>query len=251
MRRTRQAKIVATLGPATSDAARIRALFEAGVDIFRLNMSHGGQADHRHRHDTLRALEREAGRPIAILADLQGPKLRIGEFAERKVALEQGQTFRLDLDPAPGDARRVRLPHPEIFKALKPGNRVLLNDGKVVLEIVACAADRAEATVIAGDELTDNKGLNLPGVLLPIPALTDKDRADLSFAIQLGVDWIALSFVQRPADVAEARRLVDGRAGIMAKLEKPSAIESLEEIVEQSDALMVARGDLGVEMNPE
>ena len=251
MRRQRQAKIVATLGPATSSPETIRALFEAGADVFRLNMSHGGQADHRARYEVLRGLERDFGRPIAVLADLQGPKLRIGTFADGPIHLERGQAFRLDLDPTRGDTRRVSLPHPEIFKALSVGNRVLLNDGRVVLEVTACGPDHAETRVIAGDELSDHKGLNLPGVLLPIPALTDKDRTDLTFALDLGADWIALSFVQRAADIAEARRLVAGRAGVMAKLEKPSAIESLDEIVEQSDAVMVARGDLGVELPPE
>ena len=251
MRRQRQAKIVATLGPATSSPEAIRALFEAGADVFRLNMSHGSQADHRARYDVLRGLEADFGRPIAVLADLQGPKLRVGTFADGEIDLERGQAFRLDLDPTPGDAGRVNLPHPEIFAAIEPGTRVLLNDGRVVLEVRSCGKDHAVTEVIAGDGLSNHKGLNLPGVLLPIPALTDKDRKDLTFALELGADWIALSFVQRPEDIAEARSLVRGRAGIMAKLEKPSAIASLEPIVELSDAIMVARGDLGVELPPE
>jgi pyruvate kinase len=251
MRRQRQAKIVATLGPATSTPEAIRALFEAGADVFRLNMSHGSQADHRARYDVLRGLEKDFGRPIAVLADLQGPKLRVGTFRDGAIALERGQDLRLDLDETPGDETRVNLPHPEIFAAISPGTRVLLNDGRVVLEVVSCDADHAVTTVIAGDELSNHKGLNLPGVLLPIPALTEKDRKDLTFALELGADWIALSFVQRPEDIAEARSLVRGRAGIMAKLEKPSAITSLEPIVELSDAVMVARGDLGVELPPE
>ena len=251
MRRQRQAKIVATLGPGTSSPEAIRALFEAGADVFRLNMSHGSQADHRARYDVLRGLEADFGRPIAVLADLQGPKLRIGTFRDGAVALERGQSLRLDLDETPGDAHRVNLPHPEIFAAIAPGTRVLLNDGRVVLEVKSCDASHAVTEVIAGDELSNHKGLNLPGVLLPIPALTEKDRMDLTFALELGADWIALSFVQRPEDIAEARSLVRGRAGVMAKLEKPSAIASLESIVELSDAVMVARGDLGVELPPE
>ena len=251
MRRQRQAKIVATLGPGTSSPEAIRALFEAGADVFRLNMSHGSQADHRARYDVLRGLEADFGRPIAVLADLQGPKLRIGTFRDGAIALERGQSLRLDLDETPGDAERVNLPHPEIFAAIVPGTRVLLNDGRVVLEVKSCDAGHAVTEVIAGDELSNHKGLNLPGVLLPIPALTEKDRKDLTFALELGADWIALSFVQRPEDIAEARSLVRGRAGVMAKLEKPSAIASLESIVELSDAVMVARGDLGVELPPE
>ena len=251
MRRQRQAKIVATLGPATSSRDTITALFQAGADVFRLNMSHGSQEDHRKNYGILRELESRFGRPIGVLADLQGPKLRIGNFTGDAIELERGQAFRLDLDEAPGDTSRVGMPHPEIFAVIKAGHRILLDDGRVVLEVTRSGEDFAETTVIAGDGLSNNKGLNLPGVALPIAALTDKDRADLEFALELGADWIALSFVQRPEDIIEAHELVDGRAAVMAKLEKPSAIVELDEIVALSDGIMVARGDLGVECAPE
>lgn len=251
MRRQRQAKIVATLGPATSSRDTITALFQAGADVFRLNMSHGSQEDHRKNYDILRELETRFGRPIGVLADLQGPKLRIGSFANDAIELERGQAFRLDLDEAPGDTLRVGMPHPEIFAVIEAGHRILLDDGRVVLEVTRSGEDFAETTVIAGDGLSNNKGLNLPGVALPIAALTDKDRADLDFALELGADWIALSFVQRPEDIIEAHELIDGRAAVMAKLEKPSAIVELDEIVALSDGIMVARGDLGVELKPE
>ena len=251
MRRTRNAKIVATLGPASSDPAVIRRLFLAGVDVFRLNFSHGSPADHGARLQALRELERETGRPIGILADLQGPKLRVGTFADGPVTLAQGQAFRLDLDPAPGSAQRVCLPHPEIFAALVPGAELLLDDGKLRVVVERCGADFAETRVAAGGRLSERKGVNVPGVVLPIAALTDKDRRDLALALELGADWIALSFVQRPQDVIEARALIGERAAIVVKLEKPSAVECLDEIVALADAVMVARGDLGVELPAE
>ena len=251
MRRERQAKILATLGPATSSVADIDALFRAGVDVFRLNMSHGDRAGHRAAHDILRRLETDSGRPIGIVADLQGPKLRIGTFAGGGAALIDGQAFRLDLDGAPGDSNRVGVPHREVFTAVGAGARILLDDGRVALRVQESGADFASTTVEAGGVLSDHKGLNLPGVRLPIAALTDKDRTDLAFALDMGVEWVALSFVQGPEDVAEAQRLVDGRAAVMAKLEKPSAIDRLDEIIGLADAIMVARGDLGVELKPE
>ena len=251
MRRTRNAKIVATLGPASSDPAIVRQLFMAGVDVFRLNFSHGSHADHSERFKTLRALEQETGRPIGILADLQGPKLRVGTFVDGPVMLAQGQSFRLDLDKAPGTAQRVCLPHPEIFAALVPGAELLLDDGKLRLVVQRCGADFAETQVAVGGKLSERKGVNVPGVVLPITALTDKDRRDLALALELGADWIALSFVQRPEDVTEARTLIGDRAAIVVKLEKPSAVERLEEIVALTDAVMVARGDLGVELPAE
>lgn len=251
MRRNRNAKIVATLGPASSDPDTIRRLFAAGVDVFRLNFSHGDAAAHRARFAILRELEREADRPIGILADLQGPKLRVGTFAAGSVMLAESQPFRLDLDAAPGDARRVGLPHPEIFAALAPGAGLLLDDGRLRLIVERCGADFADTRVVAGGKLSDRKGVNVPGVLLPISALTAKDRRDLDLALDLGADWIALSFVQRPEDVAEARTLIGKRAAIVAKLEKPSAVEQLEAIAECADAVMVARGDLGVELPAE
>ena len=250
-RRTRNAKIVATLGPASSDSETIRALFLAGVDMFRLNFSHGTADDHRARVAILRNLERETGRPIGILADLQGPKLRVGRFSEGPVTLSAGQPFRLDLDRALGDAQRVGMPHPEIFAALKVGAQLLLDDGRLRLVVERCGADFADTRVAVGGKLSANKGVNVPDVVLPLTALTEKDHRDLEVALELGVDWIALSFVQRPEDVLEARAIIQERAGILSKLEKPAAIDRLEGIVAVSDAIMVARGDLGVEMPAE
>ena len=250
-RRQRRAKIVATLGPASSDAATLAALFEAGADVFRLNFSHGSADDHRRRVATLRALEHASGRPIGILADLQGPKLRVATFAAGAVQLQTGQEFRLDLDTGPGDAARVGLPHPEIFAALVPGAELLLDDGKLRLQVLRCDAASADTRVLVGGRLSDRKGVNVPGVVLPISALTPKDRRDLDTALELGADWIALSFVQRAEDIAEARSLIGQRAGIVAKLEKPAAIAQLEAVVEAADAVMVARGDLGVELPAE
>ena len=251
MRRQRRARIVATVGPASAGPEVLRELFLAGADVFRLNFSHGSHADHAARLAVLRELEAETGRPIGILADLQGPKLRVGRFADGPVTLQQGQAFRLDLDPAPGDAQRVNLPHPEIFAALEPGAELLLDDGKLRLRVECCDAASADTRVLVGGRLSERKGVNVPGVLLPISALTAKDRADLDAALALGVDWVALSFVQRPEDLAEARALIGGRAGLIAKLEKPSAIERLDEVIAASDAVMVARGDLGVELPAE
>jgi pyruvate kinase len=251
LRRRRHARIVATLGPASASKEAIRALFDAGVDVFRLNFSHGSHEQHRERLMQIREVEREAGRPIGVLADLQGPKLRVGTFADGPVMLKAGAPFRLDLVDSPGDAARARLPHPEIFAALKPGANLLLDDGKLRLAVKRCGADFAETEVVVGGALSERKGVNVPDVVLPLSALTAKDRRDLDFALELGVDWIALSFVQRPADLDEARTLVRGRAGLMTKLEKPSAVEALEAIVDKSDAVMIARGDLGVELPAE
>lgn len=251
IRRTRHAKIVATLGPASSSEAMIRALFMAGADVFRLNFSHGTHEQHRERLDLIRKVEREVGRPIGVLADMQGPKLRVGTFANGPVTLKPGSTFRLDLDSAPGDATRASLPHPEIFAALKPGANLLLDDGKLRLQVKRCGKDFAETEVVFGGPLSERKGVNVPDVVLPLSALTAKDRRDLEFALELGVEWLALSFVQRPEDLDEARELARGRAGIMTKLEKPSAVDALDEIVAKSDAVMVARGDLGVELPAE
>ena len=251
MRRQRSAKIVATLGPASATPDKIAALFEAGVDVFRLNFSHGEQAEHRARLDAIRALEKKVGRPIGVMADLQGPKLRVGTFAGGKVKLVPGAGFRLDLDKAPGSASRANLPHPEIFAAIAPGTELLLDDGNIRLKVEKSGKDFAETKVLAGGELSDRKGVNVPNAMLAVSALTPKDRSDLDFALKIGVDWVALSFVQRPEDVAEARKLIAGRAGILVKLEKPAAIGKLDEIIELSEAVMVARGDLGVEMPPE
>lgn len=251
MRRNRCAKIVATLGPATSAKDRIRELADAGADVFRFNFSHGSHDDHATRFAAVREVERERERPIGTLIDLQGPKLRVGTFASGRVGLRRGEAFRLDLDPSPGDERRVCLPHPEILTVLEPGQEVLLDDGRIRLRVERCGPDFAETTVVTGGGLSDRKGVNVPNAILPIAAMTEKDRRDLSFGLELGFDWVALSFVQRPEDIAEARRLVAGRAAVLSKVEKPSAIERLDEIIELSDAVMVARGDLGVELPPE
>ncbi|SCV00404.1 Pyruvate kinase [Cupriavidus necator] len=251
MRRQRKAKIVATLGPASTDIAVIRELFEAGADVFRLNFSHGTHEDHRARYDAVRKIEAETGRPIAILADLQGPKLRIGTFAAGKVAVRAGDVFVLDSDPTPGDGTRVYLPHPELFAAAQPGQSLLIDDGKVRLSIEAVTTGTITTRVVNNGTLSDRKGVNVPDAVIPIPALTEKDRKDLDFALSLGADWIGLSFVQRPSDIVEAREIVGTRAGILSKIEKPAALQQLEEIVRVSDSVMVARGDLGVELPPE
>ncbi|MBZ0127809.1 MAG: pyruvate kinase [Rhodobacteraceae bacterium] len=248
MRRMRNVKIVATLGPASDSKGMIRTLFEAGADVFRLNMSHGSHDDMRRRHAWIREIERETGRPICILADLQGPKLRCGTFADGPVELVENATFRFDLDAAPGDGRRVTLPHPEIFQALKPGDTLLVNDGKIRLSVTACGDDFADCRIEVGGEISDRKGINVPDTILPLAALSDKDRDDLEFACSIGVDWLALSFVQRPEDVDEARALADGRAAILSKIEKPAAVRAFEAILKASDGIMVARGDLGVEL---
>ena len=251
MKRERSARILATLGPASSSRERIRALAEAGADVFRLNFSHGSHEDHAERLRTIREVEQEIGRPIGVLMDLQGPKLRVGRFAEGKVTLAAGAPFRLDLDPAAGDVNRANLPHPEIFAALEAGTELLLDDGKLRLRVDAFGADFAETTVLVGGVLSDRKGVNVPGVVLPISPLTAKDHADLAFGLSLGVDWVALSFVQRAEDLREAREIIGDRAWIMAKLEKPAAIDQLEPIVALADGIMVARGDLGVELPPQ
>ena len=250
-RRQRSAKIVATLGPASAGYERIRALFDAGVDVFRLNFSHGTHDQHRARFAEIRRVEAETGRPIGIVADLQGPKLRLGNFENGSVELLPGGRFRLDLDATPGDAGRAPLPHPEVFEALASGTELLIDDGKVRLRVADCGADFADTEVLVGGAVSNHKGVNVPQAVLPISAVTEKDRADLSFALEQGADWVALSFVQRPDDVAEGRKLVGSAAGLMVKLEKPTAIGRLGEIIDLADALMVARGDLGVEMPPE
>src|SRR6267143_1993144 len=251
LRRRRSAKIVATVGPASAGLERIRALFEAGVDVFRLNFSHGSHDEHRARFAEIRQVEADTGRPIGILADLQGPKLRLGNFAGGRVEIAAGAHFRLDLDKHPGDQNRAPLPHPEVFEALHTGTDLLLDDGKLRLRVTGCGADFADTEILVGGTLSDHKGVNVPGVVLPISAVTEKDRADLSFALEQVADWIALSFVQRPEDVAEGRKLIGNAAGLLVKLEKPAAIQRLAEIIDFADALMVARGDLGVEMPPE
>lgn len=248
MRRKRSLKIVATLGPASSTYETIEALFKAGADVFRLNMSHGAHEEIRERHQIIRDIERDLGRPIGILADLQGPKLRCGVFQNGPVMLEKGASFRFDLDEAEGDVTRVQLPHTEIFEALEKDATLLVNDGKIKLRVKECGKGFADCIVEVGGEISNRKGVNVPDVVLPLAALSKKDLADLEFVCNLGVDWLALSFVQRPEDMTEARELVAGRCAILAKIEKPAAVECFEDILAVSDGIMVARGDLGVEL---
>ena len=248
MRRLRNVKIVATLGPASDSYEMIEALHKAGADVFRLNMSHGSHEEIRKKHRIIREVEENLNSTIGILADLQGPKLRVGVFSGDSETLVIGAEFRLDLDEAEGDASRVCLPHPEIFAALKPGASLLVNDGKIRLKVIECGKDYANCEVVIGGVISNRKGVNVPDVVLPLAALSDKDRADLEFVCELGVDWLALSFVQRPEDVTEARVLAKGRAALLSKIEKPSAVERFEDILEVSDGIMVARGDLGVEL---
>ncbi|MFB9952494.1 pyruvate kinase [Rhizobium puerariae] len=249
MRRYRKVKILATLGPASSEEGMIEKLHEAGADLFRINMSHASHDLMRTLISRIRAVEARSGRPIGILCDLQGPKLRVGKFAAGKVTLTPGQTFTLDNRDEPGDETRVFLPHPEILEAVKPGHRLLIDDGKLALKAEKADGKSIVCTVIAGTSISDRKGVSLPDTLLGVGALTDKDRIDLDAALATGeVDWVALSFVQRPDDLAEVRKIARGRVGVMSKIEKPQALERIDEIIELSDALMVARGDLGVEM---
>ncbi len=251
MRRQRNAKVVATLGPASSTPEVISNLFHAGVDVFRLNFSHGTHAEHRKRMRAIRAVEKQVGRPIGVLIDLQGPKLRIGTFADGPIELEPGAEFRLDLGPAPGNVKRVSLPHPEIFAVMTPGLELLLDDGKLRLVVEHCGLGHALTRVAVGGKLSERKGVNIPDAIIPLSPLTAKDWRDLEFGLKLGADWVGLSFVQRPEDIDEARTMIDGRAAIVAKLEKPLAIKALDAIVDKADGIMVARGDLGVEMRPE
>ena len=249
--RSRKVKILATLGPASSDPAMIRQLMLAGADAFRINMSHGDQQQKAKLVQGIRALEKEFGRPTTILFDLQGPKLRVGQFRGGKAVLEAGASFLFDQHDKPGDAGRVQLPHPELFDAVRPGTNILIDDGKIRLNVIEVSDGEIVCEVKVGGTVSDNKGVNVPDVLVPIPALTDKDRDDLKFALEQRADWIALSFVQRPEDVAEARTLIGDRAALLAKIEKPAAVDRLNDIVALADAVMVARGDLGVELPPE
>lgn len=240
-------RILATIGPSSADEKTIGDLLDAGADAFRFNFSHGTHEEHRQRYDIVRRLSEQKGLFTTIIADLQGPKLRVGEFAKGKILLKEGQTFVLDMKNEAGDETRVTLPHKEIFAAIKVGDELLLNDGNIVLEVQSCTADTAVTKVKVGGELSSHKGVNLPNIKLPISAITEKDRKDLEFALDMGVDWISLSFVQSADDVRAARELIGDRALIISKLEKPSAIAELEDIIKLSDGIMVARGDLGVE----
>ena len=251
MRRSRQTKIVGTLGPASSSKAMIRTLFETGVDTFRLNFSHGTHADHKERLKFIREIEKEFNHPIGVIADMQGPKLRVGKFKNGKIDLEKGMSLRFDLNETEGDEKRVNLPHPEIIEALNPGDHILLDDGKVRVRVTDKGEDFLQVEIETGAKLSNNKGFNVPGVVLPIAALTEKDRIDLEAALDMGVDWIAQSFVQKPEDVQLAQDLIKGRAKLMIKLEKPSALDYLDEMIDLADGVMLARGDLGVEIPPE
>jgi pyruvate kinase len=251
VRRTRRVKIVATLGPASSTPERIENLFLAGADVFRINMSHASHDMLIRYHETIRGIETGQKRPIGVLVDLQGPKLRIGEVEGGQRQLPADRIFILDDDPAPGNDTRVHLPHREIFESVQPGHVILLNDGRVRLRVLEVTSSRIVAKIVYGGPVSSRKGLNLPDTVIGMPALTPKDRADLELAASVGADWIALSFVQRPDDVAEARKLIRNRAGVMAKIEKPSALAHLEQILELSDGIMIARGDLGVELPVE
>lgn len=247
----RSTKIIATLGPASNSKEKILALHRAGVNVFRLNFSHGSHDDHHRTLRLVREVESEQGRPIGILMDLQGPKLRIGRFAQGPVTLARGELFRFDLDPADGDGHRVSLPHPEIFAVVKPGHQLLIDDGKMRFSVVSASPTEIVAEALTAGTLSDRKGVNVPSSSLGLSALSVKDRADLAFGLELGVDWVALSFVQRAADLHEARALIGDRALLMAKIEKPSALDEIDAIVAAADGIMVARGDLGVELPPE
>jgi len=251
MIRARRARIVATLGPASRTPEMVLELARAGADVFRLNFSHGSHEDHAEALRAIRAAEIAIDRPIGVLADLQGPKFRLGVFKDGPVEIKPGDRLRLDLDPTPGDATRVCLPHPELFGAMSPGALLLLDDGKVRLKVLQAGADHAEVEVVQGLRLSDHKGVALPGSVISLSPLTPKDREDLAYALRMGVDWVALSFVQRAADMAELRRLVGGKAAVLAKIEKPAALTDLGAILDQCDGVMVARGDLGVELEPE
>lgn len=240
-------KIIATLGPSTSSEKQISGLMKAGASIFRLNFSHGSYEDHLERIRIIRSLAKKNKTHCTILADMQGPKLRVGHFDKGQIILKQGQIFTLDTDKTPGNEKRVQLPHPEIFKVLKAKMNLLLNDGKIVLNVQKVTSKQIVTKVVVGGELSDHKGVNVPDVILPISALTEKDRKDLKFALNADVDWICLSFVQKADDIRIARRLIGSKAMILAKIEKPAAVQNIAEIVTEADAIMVARGDLGVE----
>jgi pyruvate kinase len=251
MRRYRHAKIVATVGPASASPEMLRTLFLAGVDTFRLNFSHGTHEDHAQVHAAIRALEQEVGRPIGILLDLQGPKIRVGTIRDGRMTVKAGEALRFVLAGAEGDRMSIPLPHPEIFAAVSPGDHLLIDDGRVRVRVTGPGSDTIDAEVVVGGVISNRKGVNLPGTALDLSPLTAKDRADLAFGLELGVEWIALSFVQKPGDLIEARALVGDRAGLVAKIEKPSALDHIDDIIRLSDAVMVARGDLGVEIPHE
>ena len=251
MKRARRARIVATLGPASRAPGMVKALAQAGVDVFRLNFSHGTHEDHAAALKAVRGAELALKRPLGVLADLQGPKLRLGKFKDVEIDIKPGHQMRFDLDPTPGDAARVQMPHPEIFKALRTGMLLLLDDGRVRLRVGKRSDEWCDVTVESGSKLSDRKGVAVPEAIIPVSALTAKDREDLNFALRIGVDWVALSFVQKAEDMAELKQIVKGRAACLAKIEKPQALDALDSILDYCDGVMVARGDLGVEMPAE
>ena len=251
MLRKRNTKIIATLGPSSSSPLKIHSLFQAGADIFRLNFSHGTHSDHRKRVFHIRQYEKRLGRPIAILGDLQGPKIRIGSFKNSSVFLKNNQKFELDLNPIPGDEKRVFLPHPEIYKSVKKNTRVLIDDGKLILNITKVSSDKITTEVINGGKISNMKGVNIPESFIKMSSLTKKDIKDLEFCLDLSLDYVALSFVQKAKDLIDLKKHIGNQTAIMAKFEKPLAIKRMEEILYHCDAAMVARGDLGVEMPPE
>ena len=251
MLRKRNTKIIATLGPSSSSPLKIHSLFQAGADIFRLNFSHGTHSDHRKRVFHIRQYEKRLGRPIAILGDLQGPKIRIGTFKKKSITLVNNQKFELDLNPEPGNEKRVFLPHPEIFKSVKKNTRVLIDDGKILLNIIGVNSEKITTEVLNGGKISNMKGVNIPDTLIKMSSLTKKDIKDLEFCLDLSLDYVALSFVQKAKDLIDLKKHIGSQTGIMAKFEKPLAIKRMDEILFHCDAAMVARGDLGVEMPPE
>ena len=251
MRRNRRAKIVATVGPASGSPEMLEKLFLTGVDTFRLNFSHGTHEDHARVHAAIRALEAKVGRPIGILQDLQGPKIRVGTIKDGKITVIAGERVRFVLQGVDGDSLSIPLPHPEIFDAVTPGDDLLIDDGRIRVRVTGVGGDFIDARIITGGVISNRKGVNVPSAVLNLSPLTVKDRADLAFGLELGVDWVALSFVQKPGDVIEALSLINGRAGVMSKIEKPAALEHIDDIIRLSGAIMVARGDLGVEIPHE
>ena len=251
MLRKRNTKIIATLGPSSSSPLKIHSLFQAGADIFRLNFSHGTHSDHRKRVFHIRQYEKRLGRPIAIHGDLQGPKIRIGTFKKKSITLVNNQKFELDLDPEPGNEKRVFLPHPEIFKSVKKNTKVLIDDGKILLNIIGVNSEKITTEVLNGGKISNMKGVNIPDTLIKMSSLTKKDIKDLEFCLDLSLDYVALSFVQKARDLIDLKKHIGSQTGIMAKFEKPLAIKRMDEILFHCDAAMVARGDLGVEMPPE
>ena len=251
MKRNRKAKILATLGPASSSSDIIENIFKAGCDVFRLNFSHGSVETHRQNLKNIRNLEKKYDHATCVLADLQGPKLRVGDFKNTQEVLKKGQKFILDTKSALGDDKRVNFPHSEIYERLTPNSILLINDGMIRLQVLEQYKDQLITEVLNDGIICNNKGVNIPDTILPIDSLTNKDRADLRKALEMNVDWVALSFVQQAEDINKLKKIVDGKALVMAKIEKPSAVKNIDEIIQAADGIMIARGDLGVEMPTE